>query len=215
MRKTRIAVVDDQHLFRKGLMSLISEFDQLKVVVEAVNGKELIDKLVSRRPDVILLDLEMPVMDGVETTEYLRANFPFIKVLILTMHNEEGIIVHLVEKGAHGFLLKDDPIESIVGAIEAVLEQGYYFNDRVSKAMVLGLVEGKKIVPKFNQTLLSEREVEVVRLICKELTTKEIADKMCLSVRTIEGYRESIFEKIGARNLAGIVMYAVKNGIVS
>jgi DNA-binding NarL/FixJ family response regulator len=153
-------------------------------------------------------------MDGVETTEYLVKKYPGMKILILTMHNEEAIILHLVEKGAHGFLLKDDPIETLVDAIYAVVENGYYFNDRVSKAMVHGLVRGNRIKPSFNRVQLTERELQIVQLVCKEHTNREIAEKLCLSVRTIDGHRENILEKIKAKNTAGIVMYAIKNGLV-
>ena len=214
MRKTKIAVADDQHLFRKGLISLLGEFHQLKVIAEANNGKDLLEKLKTKQPDVILLDLEMPEMDGLLTTQFLKDKYPYIKVLVLTMHNEDSMILHLIENGADGFLLKDEPIETIVDAINAVIEHGYYFNDRINYAMVQELVHGKKIIPKCNQALLTDREIQVVKLMCREFTTKEIADKLCLAVRTIEGHRESILVKIKAKNIAGVVMYAVKNELV-
>lgn len=210
----RLAVVDDQQLFRKGLVSLIDEFEELSVSLEAANGKELLEGLKTHKADVVLLDLEMPVMDGIETTENLRQKFPDIKVLILTMHNEEQIILHLLEKGAHGFLLKDNPIETVVDAIYGVIENGYFFNDRISKIMVKGLVRNNKIIPSFSPARLSEREIEVVRLICKEFTNKEIAEKLFISARTVDGHREKILEKTKAKNTAGIVMYAVKNNLL-
>jgi two-component system response regulator DegU len=210
----RLAVVDDQHLFRKGLISLIEEFEELAVVVEASNGKELLEKLKSKKPEVVLLDVEMPLMDGIETTEYLRQKYPEIKILILTMHNEEEIILHLIEKGAHGFLLKDNPIETVVDAIYAVIENGYFFNDRVSKVMVKGLIRNDKIKPSFNLVQLSKREIEVIQLICKENTNKEIAEKLFISVRTVDGHREKILQKTKAKNTVGIVMYAIKNNLL-
>jgi DNA-binding NarL/FixJ family response regulator len=210
----KLAVADDQHLFRKGLISLIDEFDELNVVIEAENGKDLLEKLKNKKPDVILLDVEMPLMDGIETTENIRQKYPDIKILILTMHNEEGIILHLIEKGAHGFLLKDNPIETVVDAIYAVIENGFFFNDRVSKVMVKGLMKNNLIKPSFNQVSLSKREIEVIRLICREHTNKEIADKLFISPRTVDGHREKILQKTKARNVAGIVMYAVENGLL-
>jgi DNA-binding NarL/FixJ family response regulator len=210
----KLAVVDDQHLFRKGLISLIKEFEELDIVIEASNGNELIEKLKTKRPTVVLLDLEMPGMDGIETTEFLKRKYPEIKVLILTMHNEEEIILHLIEKGAHGFLLKDHPIETLVDAIYAVIENGYYFNDHISKVMVKGLLRTQKIKPSFNEVRLSEREIEVIRLICKEYTNKEIAEKLFISVRTVDGHREKILQKTKAKNTVGIVMYAVKNNLL-
>lgn len=215
MKKTiKLGVVDDQHLFRKGLISLIREFEELDIIVEASNGNELVEQLKTSQPEVILLDLEMPGMDGIETTMYLKRMYPEIKILILTMHNEEEIILHLIEKGAHGFLLKDHPIETLVDAIYAVIENGYYFNDHVSKVMVKGLVRNQKIKPSFNEVRLSEREIEVVRLICREYTNKEIADKLFISVRTVDGHREKVLQKTGAKNTAGIVMYAIRNNIL-
>src|ERR1044071_2396182 len=122
MIKTRLAIVDDQHLFRKGLISLLEEFKEMDVIVEAENGKQLIDKLNKKMPDVVLLDLEMPEMDGNATLAWLKAKHPKVRVLILTMHNEEAIIAHMVENGAHGFLLKNDPIDTIVDAIHSVMD---------------------------------------------------------------------------------------------
>ncbi len=215
MKKSiKLAVVDDQHLFRKGLISLIKEFEEIDIVIEASNGNEFVEKLKTKKPAVVLLDLEMPVMDGIETTEFLQRKYPEIKILILTMHNEEEIILHLLEKGAHGFLLKDQPIETLVDAIYAVIENGYYFNDHISKVMVKGLVRTQKIKPNFHEVRLSEREIEVVKLICKEYTNKEIADKLFISVRTVDGHREKILQKTKAKNTVGIVMYAIKNNLL-
>ena len=213
-KQIKLAVVDDQHLFRQGLISLFGEFEELSLEIEAANGVELLEQLKVKKPDVVVLDLEMPIMDGIETTANLQKKYPEIKVLILTMHNEEEIILHLIEKGAHGFLLKDNPIETIVDAIHAVMESGYYFNDRVSQVMVRGLMNNQKIKPGFVDAGLSEREIEVVKLICKEFTNKEIAEKLFISVRTVDGHREKILQKTKAKNTVGIVMYAVKNNLL-
>lgn len=213
MAKYQIAVVDDQVMFRKGLISLISEFPELNVIVEANNGKELQDKMRRKKPDVVLLDLEMPVMDGMETMAWLKATHPGIRVIILTMHNEEPIIAHMIENGAHGFLVKNDPIETLIDSIYSVMDTGYYFDDRVSRALLQRLVLGEKVKPNFEKVVLSERETQVIQLICRELTNQEIAEKMFISVRTVEGHREAIIEKLKVRNTVGIVMYAIKNGM--
>ena len=210
----KVAVVDDQQLFRKGIIGLLEEFPELKVIIEAENGKGLMCALKDERPDVILLDLEMPVMDGIETTEAVRKKYPKIKIIIITMHDDDSFISHLIEKGANGFLLKDSSIETVVEAIHTVIKTGFHFNERVSKAMVTGLVKNNKIKPSFNNANLSEKEIEVIQLICKEYTTKEIAEKMLVSSRTVEGYRDSILHKTGARNTVGVVMYAVKNNLL-
>lgn len=214
MKRIKIAIVDDQHLFRRGLKSLISEFNEMQVIMEAENGKDFIDQLGKKMPDVVMLDLEMPEMDGTQTLAYIKAKYPDMRVLILTMHNEQPIVAHLVEHGAHGFLLKNDGIETIIDAIHSVMDTGYYFDDRVSRALLTRLITGEKIKPKFNKVALSDREVQIIQMICDEYTNREIAEKLKLSVHTVEGHRELIREKINAKNTVGIVMYAVKNGLV-
>ncbi len=214
--KINIAVVDDQQLFRQGMISLLKEFKELNILFEAGNGEELMEKLRVKetKPDVILLDIEMPEMDGMEATTLLKLKYPEIKVVILTMHDEEEMIIHLIESGAHGFLPKNEDIEHVVDAIYAVHENGYYFNDKISRAMVNGLVSTKKIQPQFKATELSRRELEVLELICKEYTSSEIGEKVGLSARTVDNHRLNILKKIGARNTVGIVMYAMKKGLI-
>lgn len=215
-QKINVAVVDDQQIFRKGIISLLSEYKDINVVFEASNGQELLDKMKERitPTHVILLDIEMPVVDGIEATIKLKHRYPETKIIILTMHDEEEMIVHLIEKGAHGFLAKNEDFEKVIDAIYAVKENGYYFSEKVSKAMVSGLVKNKKISPYFLSNELSDKEHEIVVLICREFTNKEIGEKLDLSVKTINNYRLEIGKKIGAKNTAGIVMYAVKKGLV-
>lgn len=209
-----MAVVDDQLLFRRGIISLIKEFEEIEVVIEAGNGKELIEAIKKRKPHIVLLDLQMPVMDGIETTAYLCEKYPDIKILILTMHDDDEFILHLIEKGANGFLLKNNSIDIVIDAIYSIVENGYYFNDRISKTMIKGLVRSKKIKPVFQSVSLSDREIEVIMLICKEYTNKEISERLCISIRTVENHRDKILEKTGARNTAGIVMFALKNNLL-
>lgn len=214
MKKIKLAVVDDQLLFRRGIISLIKEFEEIEVVIEAGNGKELIEAIKKRKPHIVLLDLQMPVMDGIETTAYLSEKYPDIKILILTMHDDDEFILHLIEKGANGFLLKNNSIDIVIDAIYSIVENGYYFNDRISKTMIKGLVRSKKIKPVFQSVSLSDREIEVIILICKEYTNKEISERLCISIRTVENHRDKILEKTGARNTAGIVMFALKNNLL-
>lgn len=214
MKKIKLAVVDDQLLFRRGIISLIREFEEIDVVIEAGNGKELIEAIKKRKPHIVLLDLQMPVMDGIETTAYLSEKYPDIKILILTMHDDDEFILHLIEKGANGFLLKNNSIDIVIDAIYSIVDNGYYFNDRISKTMIKGLVRSKKIKPVFQSVSLSDREIEVIMLICKEYTNKEISERLCISIRTVENHRDKILEKTGARNTAGIVMFALKNNLL-
>ena len=212
--KIEIAVVDDHHLFRQGLVSLLKDDKGLSVVIEVANGMALLTEVKNKLPEIVLLDIEMPVMDGIETTKRLRKNYPDIKIIILTMHDEEGMIVRLIEEGAHGFLLKGTDIESLIDAIYSVKKTGYYFNDHVSKAMLEGLINEKKILHNFNPVVFKERDIEIIKLVCQELTNREIAEKMSLNIKTIDHYRLLILKKIGAKNTAGLVMYAIKNKLV-
>lgn len=206
-----MAVADDHHLFRKGFISLLREFDNIDIVGEAQNGKELLTLIRNERVDVALLDLEMPVMDGVEATVHITKKFPLVKVLVLTMHNDEGIIIDMVEKGASGFLLKNYDIERVADALHAVTENGFYFPEDISKRLVHGLMLGKKAKRILADTNLSERELHILNLICREYTSNEIAEQLCISTRTVEGHRDRLLEKTGARNTAGLVIYAIKN----
>jgi len=213
-KKIKLALVDDQALFRKGLISLIAEFEELKIVIESQNGQEFIEALKGAKPHVVLLDLQMPVMDGIEVTKYLVKRYPEIKIIILTMHDDEEFVLHLAEIGAHGFLLKSSDIETVVDAIYAVRGGKYYFKEDISTLLVKGLTKNSKIKQGFSDPQLTEREMEVVRLICKEYTNREISEKMGVSLRTVDGHRERILQKINAHNTAGIVLYAVKHGLV-
>jgi len=210
----RIAIVDDQRLFRGGLKMILSGRTDFNVVFEASHGRQFLERLSFEPVNVVILDVEMPEMDGIETLEYLRRNHPEVKVLMLTMHESERLINHLMQLGANGFLLKDEEPEIVCKAVEQVHREGIFFRDYVSKALLKGgRIKGNGresyIGPK-----LSDRETQVLTLLCQEKTSKEIGDVLFISARTVEGHRRSLQDKIGAKNLAGLVMYAVKNGIV-
>lgn len=213
-RKIRLALADDHLLFRQGLMALLSDYDELKVVIEVPNGRELIQSLKDKSVDVAIVDYEMPEMDGLETTRQIRLKYPDIKIISLTMHNSEELIMQLLDKGSNGFLLKDFDSEKVVDAIYAVLENGYYFNDHISKDMLHHVMKNKKLKPRFGITALNDKEIQIIRLICEEKTNKEISDILNLSARTVEGARSKIISKINVKNTAGIVLYAIKNNII-
>jgi DNA-binding NarL/FixJ family response regulator len=210
-----LAIADDQQLFRKGLIALLADYPGISVTIEASNGQDLLSQLEDQSADVVLLDLQMPHMNGIETTQKLHKKNPDTKILILTSHNEEELIKHLILSGAHGFLLKDNTLETIVEAISGVTENGYYFNERVSKEMVSDLMSKYSIRPVFNQVSLSARETEIVRLMSQEYTNKEISEKLSISVRTVETHRDHILQKTNAKNSVGIIMYAYRNNIIS
>lgn len=215
MKKIKVAIADDYKIFRDGLKVGLAADNELEVVLEADNGVELLSALPQYMPDVVLMDLKMPLLDGMEATKEIRKKYDFVKVLVVTMYEDDKFIIHLMEIGANGYLLKNARSEEIRQSIHMVYENGYYFNDLVNKALLKRLLIKGNIKPSFNKDVeLTERELDVLKLICKEKTAAEIGKELYLSSRSIEGIRQRLIEKIGARNTAGLVMFAVKNGIV-
>lgn len=215
MSKIQIAVVDDHSLFRKGMISILQQVNDFEVVMEATNGQEFLDKLPTQAIDVVLMDLQMPVLDGIKTTEIVRAKYPETKVLILSMHDEDQFVLHLMEIGANGYLLKDTDPEEVEKAIRKVYETDIYFSDFVSKIMLRKMNRKTQQENKiFNyKTDLSERELQVLKYICEGLTTAEIGDIVALSPRTVEGHRLRMMEKLGLKNTAGLVAFAIRNNL--
>lgn len=208
-------IADDHKIFRQGLKISLIDDHKLKCTGEAGNGIELLELLKGKQPDVILLDLKMPEMDGLETLKQLRELYPELKIIVLTMFDEEHFILHMMEAGANAYLLKNADPREIKTAIHSVYENEYYFNDLVNTTLLRKVVQQKK-APRFREEIrLNERETEILQLICQEFTAAEIGQKVFLSPRTVEGIRSALLEKIGVRNTAGLVMYAVKNGIVA
>jgi DNA-binding NarL/FixJ family response regulator len=216
MTKIKIAIADDYKIFREGLKVSLGQDDNMQIILEADNGEDLIKAIESNQPDVIIMDLKMPIMDGMEATQLVRKKYPGIKILVVSMYEDDKFIIHLMEIGANGYLLKNAEPDEIRKAIYAVHENGYYFNDLVNKALLKKLVIKNNIKPSFNENIdLTERELEVLKLICEEKTAAEIAKQIFLSPRSVEGIRQRLIEKIGVRNTAGIVMFAVKNGLAN
>ena len=215
MKPINLAIADDHKIFRNGLKATLEDCADLNLIIEASNGKELIGQLAARTPDVILMDIKMPEMDGMQTTAHIHQNFKDIKVLALSMHNEDKYIVDMMKAGASGYLLKNAEPEEIIEAITTVHNKGFYFNEHLSVTLIKQLVgPGHDNAPQQNIEL-NDREVEVLKLVCQEYSNQEIADKIFLSVRTVEGYRARLFEKTGSKNLVGLVIFAIKNGIIS
>ncbi len=209
-----IAIADDYKIFRDGLKLCFSQDKNFNVMFESDNGEELLAELHNVQPDVIIMDLNMPLMDGMEATKQIRKMYEAIKVLVVTMYDDDKFIIHLMENGANGYLLKNAEPKEIIKAVYTVHENGYYFNDLVNKALLKKLVLKNNIKPSFNKDIeLTEREQEVLKLICEEKTATEIGKQIFLSPRSVEGIRQRLIEKIGVRNTAGLVMFAVKNGL--
>jgi DNA-binding NarL/FixJ family response regulator len=216
MSLIKYIIADDHRIFRQGLRYSLSDDHKLKFVGEAGNGIELLELLKKQKADVILLDLKMPEMDGLEVTKELRKLYPDLRIIVLTMYDDENFIIHMLDMGANSYLVKNTEPEEIKTAMHAVVENEYYFNDLVSKTMLKSIVQQRNVSPRFKpEVQLNDKETEVLKLICAEHTNAEIAAKVFLSPRTVEGIRANLLEKIGVRNTAGLVLYAVKHNLVS
>lgn len=211
----RIILADDHEIFRDGFKAMIRKQPSVELIGEAANGEELVEITRQLRPDVVVTDIKMPKMDGLQAAKILSKEFPGMGIVALSMIDEENLIIDMLEAGAKGYLLKNAHKNEIVEAIKAVNEDHIYYCNGTSAKLSRMIAKSDKIPfnKKVSKPELSEKEIEVILLICHEKTNKEIADELNLSIRTIEGYRDRIFEKIGARNSAGVVVYAIKNKI--
>lgn len=218
INKIRIGIAEDQSIFRNGLVKLLNDITGFEVVLAVENGQLLIDALKTTPVDLALIDFRMPVKNGIEATKEIRASHPDIKVLLLSMYDDVEFVELAIENGANGYLSKDDDAEEIQLAIRSAVETGYYLNDRTSKMFIAKMVHAGKIQPAFEESstaIFSPNEMVILEMICNEMTTQEIADKLFKSRRTIESARTLMMNKVGARNVVGLVMYAIQNGIVS
>lgn len=215
MKKIRIALADDQLLFRKGLASLLNSFANIELLYEAGNGEALLNliKTSGQVPDIVMLDLNMPVLNGIETTQALKQLYPDIRIIVLSVHNEEKFIIRMLELGINGYLFKESEPAEVEEAIHAVMKNDFYMNDQMLKAMRNSLSHKKEKVSLDAPLVLTLREKEILNLICKECTAAEIADKLSISVRTVEGHRNNLMQKTGARNVVGLVVYAMKHNL--
>lgn len=211
MKPARVAIVDDHKLFRRGLVELLDKMDACQVIWEASNGIEVMKKTAQEGvPDIALIDCNMPLMDGEATTRWLRKEYPVVRVLALSMYDDEDNIIRMIRAGAVGYMLKDsDPAELKI-ILDEIVEKGYSYSSSVSKA----LANNTRIEPSA-AIALSDREKEFLMHACSEMTYKEIADKMNVATRTVDGYRESLFEKLSCRSRVGLVMFAIRNGMVA
>ena len=212
MKKISVIVAEDKKLVRKGLVAILKEFDRIGEVKDVGNGKELLDLLKSWQPDVILMDLEMPEMDGLDATKYVISKFKEVKVIGLSFHEEEKYILYMIEQGAHGYLLKDcDPLELEKG-IYSVYDKDFYINDLIVKVM-RNRITHNPVKPKFySSTEITQREKDILKYLCQEKSSKEIADLLSLSYRTIENERSKLIEKIGVKGTVGLVKFAIEYG---
>ena len=212
----KVIIADDHALFRAGVKTTLSMKKDIKMLGEADNGAQLLTLLKVLQPDVILLDIQMPIMDGITTLPEIKELYPDIRVIMLTMHNDHSMISKLMELGANSYLTKNSDAEVIYEAIKTVHEQEYFFNALTNRALIDGLRTKRQVETTLPvDTKLSDKEITILKLMCEEKSTKDIADLVFLSPRTVEAIRDKLKVKTGAKSMAGLVMYAVKAGIIT
>jgi DNA-binding NarL/FixJ family response regulator len=205
MSLIRVAIADDHKIFRKGVVLSMRPYTNIKFVMEAENGEELLEKIPEAAPDVILCDLRMPIKDGIDTTKQITKDFPNIRVIILTMYEDERFVGHLMDCGAAGYLLKSTEPSEIKRAVMDVMRTGFYLNPFVNKVLIKKNYSKQKFNPNLStEIVISEREKEVLTLVCMEFTASEIAQKMDISSRTVEAIKDRLMERFGVKNSVGI-----------
>lgn len=211
----KVAIADDHQIFRKGVILSLKTYSHIHFIWEAENGEDLIEQIQNDIPDVILLDLKMPKKDGIETTKYLNKHYPQVRVLILTMFEDERFVGHLMESGANGYLLKNTEPSEIKQAIEDVMKNGFYLNNFVNRVLIKKNYAKQRFNPNLNsEIVVSDREKEVLSLVCMEYTAQEIAQRMDISPRTVEAIKDRLMERFGVKNSVGLVFFAMKNNLI-
>jgi DNA-binding NarL/FixJ family response regulator len=211
MKKIKIALADDHQLFRSGLRAMLKDLDDFEIIYEADNGRELLDKIAGKlKPDIVLLDIKMPEINGFEAVVFIKEHYPSIKIIVLSMFSDEASVIKMVKEGVEGYLLKDANKQEFIDALRTVSDNEVYYSTVVNKVIQKSFMNKKPFTIK-----LSENEIQFLILLCQQMSNKEIAEKMNLSVRTIDGYRDHLFEKLNVKSRIGLVLYAIKNKIVS
>lgn len=215
MEEIKVAIADDHKIFRKGVILSLRSFTNIKFVMEAENGEELIARIPETNPDVILCDLKMPIKDGIDATKIISKKYPNIRVIILTMYEDERFVGHLMDCGAAGYLLKNTEPTEIQRAITDVQRTGFYLNPFVNKVLIKKNYSKQKFNPSLNsEVVISDREKEVLTLTCMEFTAAEIAKKLEISARTVEAIKDRLMERFGVKNSVGLVFFAMKNQLI-
>ncbi|MEO0582140.1 MAG: response regulator transcription factor [Bacteroidota bacterium] len=211
----RVAIADDETLFREGLKQLIEGFERITVTMEAYDGANLIDQLAATEalPHILLLDLNMPAMTGIEATKVLREQYPDVKVIVLSTHFNKAFILNMVELGASSYLPKNCKPDELENTIHKVFEKGFYYSTEVMMVIRENMMRKSKPKARFLPEL-TRRELEVLQLICEQYSSTEIAEKLFISPRTVDGHRNNLLEKLSCRNTAGLVVYAIHHKLV-
>jgi DNA-binding NarL/FixJ family response regulator len=215
MKTISIAIADDETLFRKGMSLLLNGHDNLQVDLEAENGVDLLEKLaaVETLPDVLLLDLKMPKMNGIEAAKFIQKKYSGLKIIVISTHFSRAFIINMIELSAVAYLPKNSQPEEVVETIEAVYEKGFHYNAEVMAIIRENIISKKKPKAQFSAEL-TNREKEVLQLICEQYTAPEIAEKLFISARTVDGHRNNLLSKLECKNVAGLVVYVLQNQLI-
>ena len=215
----KIFLADDEELFRKGIYFLLNREKNIEILFEASNGKELIDQLnatdTENLPDIIMMDLKMPEINGVEATKNIRKDFPQIKIIALTSYNTKSFIANMINVGAASYLVKSSSPQDKIKTINEVSNKGFYYSESVMEVIHQNVLSSGNSKTVLDDDFLTVREKEVLELICKQQSSSEIADKLCLSARTVDGHRNNLLLKTQSKNVAGLVIFAIQNKIVT
>ena len=212
----QIILVDDEILFRKGISFLLERETNIEIVFEASNGDELISYLRSTKnhPDIIIMDLKMPILNGVEATKIIHKEFPEIKIIALTSYDSKSFVANMIDVGAVSYLIKNTTPQELLTTVNEVALKGFYYTEYVMRIIQTNILSTRKTKSNFDSGFLSVRELEVLKLICYQKSTLEIAEQLFISPRTVEGHRNNLLLKTESRNIAGLVVYAVQNEIM-
>ena len=210
MKEFTVVIVDDHTLLSQAIQAMVNTFDKFRVLYTCKNGEELVNKFSEpeNRPNVVLMDINMPIMNGIETTEWISKNYSFVNVMALSVEDEDNTVLKMLKAGAVGYLLKDTEKSILEKALIEIVENGFYHTKNVTNLLMKSISGNLE-----EEIILNDRQVNFLKLACTELTYKEIADRMNLSPKTIDGYRDALFTKLNVRNRVGLVMYAIKNKV--
>lgn len=215
MKRTRIVIADDHHVVRSGLQLLFKSSAEFSIVAEATNGDEAIALTNKHRPDVVILDISMPIINGIDATKHIKQQFPQTKILILTIHESEEYVYQMVRAGANGYVLKNAGKKELFEAVRAVVSGERFFSPNVSKLMIEEFIKRAQAHPALaNASPLTKRENEILHLIAQGFTNTQIADKLFLSVRTVDTHRTNLMQKLDIHDTASLVRYAIQTGLI-
>jgi len=211
----KIVLAEDHAMFRQALASMLNFETHFNVVGEVGNGRELMTILKSVEPDILLMDIEMPVMNGHEAFHLIRKKHPDLRIIIVSMYDDDGLVSEFISAGARAYLTKDTPIDQLFAAINKVYNEGFYFNDKTSKALVTGMRKEKNNNSVFDELSLTKREIDVLKTICAGKTNVEISKMLNISASTVDFHRKNIYKKTKCNNVADVIKYAIKHGFLN